>query len=372
MTDTALSCTRHGTTTRLRCAECGTPICPECLVKTDVGMKCIEHASPLVAPKISPKRQVRGLVLTLVGLAAVVGGTVALLSGVGGDGGEPPEGGAPVGLPSPDRIDTPQVAVMAADGSGKRILTNRPLAFDNRPAWSPDGSRIAFESLVDGRQSIWVMEATGERLRRLTEGAGGDSAPAWSPDGTTIAFMSDRDNDPEVYLMNADGSDPRRLTDRPGMDGYPAWWPDGSRLAFVSDRNGILRVWTMAPDGSSPSLLSDVPALGDRPSVSRDGRRLLFTSDRDGNPEVYMVATDGAGLTRLTDTPAADGEAVFSPDSTRIAFASDRDGSAAVYVMAVDGTGVRKLTTGPRGFMPAWSPDGHSLLYVSDAGAPGS
>ena len=105
MTDTTLSCARHGTTTRLRCAECDTPICPACLVKTDVGLKCPDHAAAVVTPRLSPKRRMRGMVLAAVGLAAIVGGGATLVAGIGSNDGESgPEGQVPVGLPSPDRI----------------------------------------------------------------------------------------------------------------------------------------------------------------------------------------------------------------------------------------------------------------------------
>lgn len=360
------ACARHGTPTRLTCAECATPICPECLVRTPVGLKCAEHAEAVPVPQAkrtaNPKR---ALLWALAGVA-VVGGVVALARTGGGSSGGP----APVVVPSPDKIRTPQVAIMDADGGNKRLLTNRPLAFDAAPAWSPDGARIAFESVVDGKRSIWVMQADGEGIRRLTDGNGDDSSPAWSPDGARIAFMSDRDGNPEVYVMNADGSGVQRLTNVFDQDGYPAWSPDGSRIAFVSGRDGgKLKIWTMAPDGTGVSRLLDVPVVAYRPAYSRDGKRIVFTSDRDGSPDLYIADADGTGLTRLAATPSAEGEPTFSPSGTEIAFASDRDGTPSIYAMGVDGSNVRKLTTGPRGFTPAWSPDGRTILYISDAGS---
>ncbi|MFP5320101.1 MAG: LpqB family beta-propeller domain-containing protein [Acidimicrobiia bacterium] len=367
--DTELTCSRHGNATRLRCAECDTPICTECLVRTPVGLKCPDHAQADQIIRIGRRRSPKALVLAAVGVAAVAGGIVALgavLSGQDGD----TVGEAGPAAPSPNRIQTPQVAVMAADGGDKQLLTNRALAFDGSPAWSPDGTRIAFESLLDGRRSIWVMQTDGQGLRRLTDGTGTDSAPSWSPDGRRIAFMSDRDGNSEIYVMNADGTSPRRLTDLPGQDGFPSWSRDGARIAFISDRGGLFQLWTMAADGSGASRVTEIPAVQERPSYTQDGR-IVFTSDRDGNPEIYVVGADGSDPTRLTDNTSSDGEAAVSPDGATIAFASDRDGSAAVYTMALDGTGLRKLTTGPRGFTPAWSPDGRRIAYISDAGPPG-
>ncbi|MDQ4097699.1 MAG: LpqB family beta-propeller domain-containing protein [Actinomycetota bacterium] len=368
--DTA-TCARHGTATRLTCVECGTPICPQCLLRTPVGLKCPDHAEQAPAGVSPRKRGLSGPALAGLAVLGAAAAVVVLSLALGGEEStDTSDQGGPA-LPSPDRIRTPQLTVMASDGTAKRVLTNRPLAFDGNPAWSPDGSRIAFESLIEGRRSIWVIQANGEGLRRLTDGEGTDSAPAWSPDGSTIAFTSDRDGNAEIYAMGADGSDVRRLTTDPSTDAFPTWSPDGSRIAFVSDRDGVLKLWTMGADASDPSRLLDIAAEAQRPGYSGDGRRVVFSSDRDGNPEIYAANVDGSGLTRLTDKPGADGEASFSPDGSRIAFASDRDGSPSVFVMAADGASVTKLTTGPLGYSPAWSPDGRSIAYVSDAGAPG-
>jgi Tol biopolymer transport system component len=102
------------------------------------------------------------------------------------------------------------------------------------------------------------MRESGTGVRNLTEAsASGEFDPAWSPDGTKIAFASDRDGNPEIYVMNADGSDATRLTNDPGHDWNPAWAPDGSRIAFESDRDGAVAVYTMELDGSNPVRLTD-------------------------------------------------------------------------------------------------------------------
>jgi Tol biopolymer transport system component len=326
-----VECEAHGTPTRLRCAEadCGKPICPQCLVKTAVGLKCEEHAQS-IAPRFDRRAQ-----RSIIGAVALVAVAVVILS----------------------------VAVF--NQSSKPTL-----APDNTPAPAASGEPGANGRIVPA--SVYVIGVDGSNARTLTNRAlAFDAHPAWSPDGTRIAFMSDRDGNSEVYIMNADGTAQRRLTDLPGQDGYPAWSRDGARIAFVSDRGGAFQLWTMAPDGTAPSRLAEVPAVAERPSYTRDGR-IAFTSDRDGNPEIYVMGLDGSDPTRLTNNPSADGEAAVSPDGSLIAFASDRDGGAAVYVMALDGTGLRKLTTGPRGFTPGWSPDGRSITYISDAGAPGN
>ena len=88
-------------------------------------------------------------------------------------------------------------------------------------------------------------------LTQLTHTAGGtDLTPAWSPDGSRIAFVSDRDGDDEIYVMNADGSGQIRLTTSAGLDLWPAWSPDGSQIAFDSHRDGNIQIYVMNVDGS--------------------------------------------------------------------------------------------------------------------------
>ena len=142
-------------------------------------------------------------------------------------------------------------------------------------------------------------------MTQLTDHRATDSNPNWSPviDPTPIAagriaFGSDRDGNEEIYLMNADGSGLIRLTDDPGRDGNPSWSPDGERIAFHSNRDGNWNVYVMNADGSGVTRLTDNSAGGSSPSWSPDGGRIAFESDRDGgNWETYVMNADGSGVT---------------------------------------------------------------------------
>ena len=131
--------------------------------------------------------------------------------------------------------------VWLLDEEGRNIrLTNHPAA-DLAPVWSPDGTRIAFESLRDGNSEIYVMDADGSNQVNLTRHEADDHAPSWSPDGGLIAFESVRDGARELYVMNADGTEGARLTNGPGLSVAPHWDIGGSDIIFSrieDDSNG--------------------------------------------------------------------------------------------------------------------------------------
>ena len=154
------------------------------------------------------------------------------------------------------------VYVMNADGTGRTNLTNAP-ARNAYPHWSPGGERILITSTRDGNMEVYVMNADGSGQTNLTHHPSMDRWARWSPDGTRIAFASDRDVDPstvkaqlDIYVMNADGSRVTRLTDSLDSEFAPHWSPDGEWISFTRIPDGARRnVYIMRPDGSEVSHL---------------------------------------------------------------------------------------------------------------------
>jgi DNA-binding beta-propeller fold protein YncE len=251
-----------------------------------------------------------------------------------------------------------QIFSVEPDGSERSQLTH--LSTDQfHPAWSPDGSRIAFSAQsAGGGTEIEVMDADGSNIEQLTQGAGWGYLPAWSPDASRIVFVSNRDGNDEIYVMEADGSNQMRLTDDPNEDLSPAWSPDGTRIAFQSNRGGNNEIFVMSPDGTGTRNLTDAPTSGEfDPAWSSDGTKIAFASDRDGNVEIYLMNADGSDVTRLTNDPGHDWNPAWAPDGSRIAFESDRDGAIALYTMELDGTKPVRLTdTGADACCPTWQP----------------
>ncbi|MCK4898388.1 MAG: PD40 domain-containing protein, partial [Anaerolineales bacterium] len=262
-----------------------------------------------------------------------------------------------------DRDGALGIYVMNADGtSDANVLTIHPY-YENWPAWSPSGDQIAFASYRnDENFEIYVINADGSGLTRLTDNPGMDGVPDWSPDSEQIAYTSERDGNSEIFVMNADGSGVRRLTNNPALDGHPSWSHDGSQIAFESDRDGDAEIFLMNADGGNITQLTENTTIDAGPAWSPDGSRIAFLSVRDGNVDIYVMDKDGSNVTRLTKDPADDLYQTWSPDGQLIAFTSNRDNNYEIYVMKADGSGLTRLTdnTAAESY-PSWSPPGEIL-----------
>jgi TolB protein len=263
-----------------------------------------------------------------------------------------------------------EIYVMNADGSDQENLT-RQSASDSDPNWSRDGRRIVFVSRRDGNSEIYVMNADGSGLRNLTRAPSDDLDPAWSPDGRAIAFVQEcmpRPGDPQwrcggtyLYVVNADGSGLRRLTTVRGHALTPSWSADGKTIRY----GGYL----VYADGSGRKKLHEVRIWTNRNIAldgvwSPDGQRIAAVSVAHSpiegrNPTklgLWVTNADGSNARRVA-AKATEGDPAWSPDGRRIAFRRFGIGrvNSDLYVVNADGSGLRRLTvTVWSGFGRAW------------------
>ena len=257
-----------------------------------------------------------------------------------------------------------EIYTMNSDGSAQVALTNTDS--ESQPAWSPDGSKIAFRSVRDGNTEIYVMNADGSGEVNLTNTSSQEANPAWSPDGSRIAFDSFRGGNHDIYVMNADGSGQVNITNDAAFDEEPAWSPDGSRIAFTTDRDGNNEIYVMNADGSSFTNLSNNAAQDSTPAWSPDGSRIAFRR----NGEVYVMNADSSNPVNLTNDPTSDSYPDWSPDGSKIVFTSFRDGNSEVHVMNADGSAPVNLTNNPaQDYEPDWQPIPIPFLTASNAKA---
>jgi TolB protein len=203
------------------------------------------------------------------------------------------------------------ISIMDVDGSNVTRLTDSVSSWYGSPAWSPDGTKIAFDTSGD----VWTIEPDGSNLTNLTNDSAGYIDPVWSPDGTKIAFSRHRFNsignfESDIYVMNADGSNQTNLTNSAEYASNPDWSPDGTKIVFdrsISNQFTTKDIWIMNADGSNQTKLADSTEFGyfSSPTWSPDGTKIAFFQRSEA---IWTMNADGSSQTRL---PAVGG---FGPD----------------------------------------------------------
>lgn len=232
------------------------------------------------------------------------------------------------------------------DGKNPRFI----LEIDGDPIpsglqWSPDGNQIAFFTKLEDNIDIYVVDANGENLEKLTNHEAEDSWPTWHPSGLRMAFQTNRDGNYEIYTMNMRGDILGNLTNDPAKDQYPAWSRNGRQIAFASKRGKSLGdIYLMDGEGEILQNLTDVRGEDIQPTWSWDNKMIAWTSRRSGNDEIWtMDAADGGNLLKISDLqdPKAGGfpnrEASWSPDGKHIAAAALGGGQANIRIHPATG-----------------------------------
>ena len=223
-----------------------------------------------------------------------------------------------------DRRDlNSEIYTIAPDGTNLGRLTH-DLAFDGLPAFSPDGSRVAFTRGGPASSDLYLVDSDGAGLAQLTDFDGFENSPTWSADGTRVAFVWGHDDvrgfgeTGQLWAVDSDGSKRELLLDRPV--GYPVWSPDGTRIALElrgdETHIGVLDVATGA--------LADL-GRGYVPKWSPDGTRMTFIRDTNDAFDIHVMRADGADVVQLTDDAAFDTFPIWSPDGATILFLSAGD-----------------------------------------------
>jgi Tol biopolymer transport system component len=251
----------------------------------------------------------------------------------------------------------PEVMVMRPDGSRRERLTTDQTGYAV-PVVSPDGQSIAVAYYGGGSwNGIYLLDRFGKGRTKLVGNSNFDGSPAWSPDGTKIAFRSTLHGPygdyGRIFLVNRDGTGLRQLSPEVAdtdyaFDDSPSWSPDGKQLVF--SRNGVL--FLINADGTG---LISTGVQGEEPSWSPDGTQIAYSSIAGGQDGLWVM--DGSFTPRRLTSPV-DQFPRWSPDGHQILFSRVEAGVFQLYKMSADGSGVTKLSNVPSHETQAsWSPN---------------
>ena len=248
-----------------------------------------------------------------------------------------------------------EIVVFDVDGANLRPVT-RNGSINLQPAWSHDGSKLAFTSYRRGNPDLYVADLIRGKTRPVSTRTGINSGGAFHPNDRLLALTLSNRGDSDIYTVGSDGSSSTRLTRSPGIDVSPTWSPDGSQIAFASERSGGIQIYTMDANGGSAKRLTFDGTHNTDPSWSPKGDRIAYVS-RDTKYDVFTIRTDGSGRVRITEDMGNNEDPTWSPDGRYLAFSSTRTGASHIWISTADSIHQMQITQGRGGYSnPAWSP----------------
>jgi TolB protein len=249
------------------------------------------------------------------------------------------------------RIDSDGYHLTQLTSAGEQALS---------PAWSPDGSRLAYTRFNEGTGTIVVQDRGGSRQTVPGTTRDLNITPSFSPDGQWLAYARVGEDGTDIFKVSlAGGGAPQRLTAGRFADNLsPTFSPDGRRIAFVSTRAGLPQVYVMSADGTDQELLAPfdygVTGSSNAPDWSPDGASLVFHRDVSRSPQIFVLDVNSRRVRQLTSSGRNE-DPTWAPDGRHVAFVSDRSGRRQLWVIDMDTGRVRQLRTSAAVRLPSWS-----------------
>jgi TolB protein len=261
-----------------------------------------------------------------------------------------------------NRSGSKEIWVMDYDGQNQHQITHLG-SISLSPRISPDNSRIAFSSLERNGWAIRMYSLDLGRMVSFPGGSAGGSnlSPAWSSDGSRIAFSSSRTGDSEIWVADASGGNLHRVTSLKGPNVAPVWNPrTNAQLAFVGGRTSEPQIYVMGQDGSNIQRMTD-SGYAVSPSWSPSGGLLTFSWNRKygpgdpGGQDIYVFEIASMHWLQVTHESGSNDFPSWAPDGRHIVFQRTIGHHTEIWTMLADGTHQQQLTHAGDNSMPNWS-----------------
>ncbi len=248
-----------------------------------------------------------------------------------------------------------ELQIADADGAGAQtaLASREPII---SPAWSPDGTRLAYVSFENKKPVVYVHSLVSGRRHVVANFKGSNSAPAWAVDGKQLAVVLSKDGGSQIYLIGADGSNPRRITEAGSINTEPFFSPDGQWIYFTSDRGGSPQIYRMSASGGETTRVTFDGNYNVSPRISGDGKTLVFIARSGGRFQLKSIDLASGQAQALTDGQR-DESPSFAPNGKMILYATQVGSRGSLAAVSIDGRVKQRLSVQAADVRePAWGP----------------